>query len=80
MPTLLKDVNLCIITYIPLIMKWGVPLIWHFIVGHFWLICQKIMIFTKMKKNSDLPYAYSVKRCQPIYNYSIYVTDSKMGC
>ena len=31
------------------------------------------MIFAQMKKNSDLLDAYSVKGCQAIYNYCIYM-------
>ena len=54
MPTLLKNVNLFIITaYNPLIMKWGVPLIWDFTVGHFWSICPKMMIFAKNKEKAE---------------------------
>ena len=100
--------------------KWGVPLIWDFIVSHFlvnlsknhdfcqnkekqgpalcrsllkggnllWLtsfmlliiIVQKSWFLSKMKKNSDLPYAYCVKGWQPIYNYCIYATDYEMEC
>ena len=44
MPTLLKDVNLFIIAaymYVPMIMKWGVTLIWDLILGHIWVNLSK---------------------------------------
>ena len=32
------------------------------------------------EKNSGLLHVYSVKRCQPIYNYCIYATDCEIWC
>ena len=49
---------------------------WSFL-GQF---VKKSWFLPKMKKNSGLPYACSVKGCQPIHNYCIYATDYEMGC
>ena len=78
MHSLLKAGNpLWLTSYMPMIMKRSVAKIWYLILGHF---VQKSWFLPKIKENSDLPYAYSVKGCQPIYNHCIYATDYEMGC